>query len=237
MYAYLWEDLNGDSVITVSENELTTIAFNTVELDPNLGAAWVTVEMLDYIELEGQYVFTEDEVDIFVGPRFDGTESAFFGFDEGNDQTLQLEQLAESHVDYPYLFFTAWDDNTGVPTDEPTIFNNGMGGLFGGSLATALYVTPLANSTKEPLLENVKVNLYPNPATTQFTAEVELPAVSQFLEYSIRDAAGRQIFSTEKNKVQKDFASFNVSSLPAGQYYLLVRTENGAASFPLSIQR
>jgi hypothetical protein len=66
---------------------------------------------------------------------------------------------------------------------------------------------------------------------------VELPAVSQIMEYSIRDAAGRQIFSTQKSKVQNDIATFNVSTLPAGQYYLLVRTENGVASYPLSVQR
>ncbi len=235
VYAYLWDDINGDSVITVAENELTAIALNTVTLDPNLGSAWVTVELLDF-SLSGPYTITEDEVDIFVGPRFEGSESAFFGFDEGNDQTLQLEQLAVSHVDYPYLFFTAWDDND-VPTGEPSIFNNGMDGLFGGSLATALYVTPLETSTKEPVLENVTVKLYPNPAADQFTAEVELPAASKFLEYSIRDASGRQLFSTEKNNVQKDFATFNVSTLPTGQYYLLVRTENGVATYPLSVQR
>ena len=107
-----------------------------------------------------------------------------------------------------------------------------------GSVATAVHITPAgANAVQEPLLEDVSVNIFPNPATNRFTAEVALPGVSKYLEYSIRDASGRQLFRAKKDNVQNDKVEFNISALPTGQYFLMVRTENGVATYPVSVQR
>ncbi len=235
VYAFLWDDLNGDSLLT--SDEFTNVAFNIVELDENLDEQWVTVELLETEDFEGSYTVVDDEVNIFIGTRFEGSELVYFGFDENIDLTQYNDQaLFTTEMGFPYVQTSSWDADTGVPSDFG-LFNNGMGGTFLGGLSTALYVTPMANNTQEPLLEDIAVNIYPNPATDRFTTEVELPSVSKFIEYTVRDVAGRQLFTARKDNVQMDKAVFNVSALPAGQYYLMVRTENGVATYPVSVQR
>ncbi|MEZ4960337.1 MAG: PA domain-containing protein [Saprospiraceae bacterium] len=236
VYAFLWEDLNQDSMF--SSDEFTTVAFNTVDLDPSLDRQWVTVNLLDFISFNGPYTFDQDEVNLIIAPRFEGTETVFFGFDEGIDQTQRNDNnLFTSDLDIPYLQTNTWDPDSGAPGSFG-VFNNGMGGTTMGSVATAVHITPAgANAVQEPLLEDVSVNIYPNPATNRFTTEVALPGVSKYLEYSIRDASGRQLFRAKKDNVQNDKVEFNISALPTGQYFLMVRTENGVATYPVSVQR
>jgi hypothetical protein len=237
VYAWLWDDINGDSVAT--SDEFATVAFNTVDLDPNLDEQWVTTELLDFETFDGPYTIVDDNVRVFFGVRFEagGPEAAFIGFDEGISQTqLDDNELFGTYADIPYFQTNTWDPDTGVPGSFG-VFVDANNHYFGAALATALYVTPMASNTQEPLLENVTVNIYPNPAIDRFTAEVELPAASKFIEYTVRDASGRLLFNARRDNVQMDKAEFNVSALPAGQYFLMVRTENGVASYPVSVQR
>jgi hypothetical protein len=229
-YVYVWDDLDADGDAETAE--ITPVAISLVQFpDPTLTADYIKVPLVKFPDLEGTYSIPEDGMTFIVGLRYEGDEEVFFGVDEVYDQTAFVENLAQTDADLPYFWVSNWVD------DVPDLDNTFVFTDFWGSLSTALIINEDGSNSTAEELAGASINIYPNPVSSHFTAAVDLGEMSQQLGYSIRDAAGRLLFSVKKENLRLDKAEFDASSLPAGQYFLTVTTEKGSISKPFSVQR
>ena len=228
-YLYWWQDLNADGGATT--DELTIVAITDITFpDTSLTGDWVKTPVLDFSTFEEGYEIPLDDMDFFVGVRYEGAELVFFGFDENYDQTQYTNNFVTSDLQLPYIGVQTWDNNV------PNVSSQFLFTDFFGSSSAALIINQIGTPTNETVSEVASVNIFPNPATKGFTAEVELPEISSFVEYDIRDAAGRLIYTERKDNVSYDKAEFDATTLAAGQYFLVVRTEKGTTSQAFSVQ-
>lgn len=228
-YLYWWQDLNADGGATT--DELTIVAITDITFpDTSLTGDWVKTPVLDFSTFEEGYEIPLDDMDFFLGVRYEGAQLVFFGFDENYDQTQYTNNFVTSDIQLPYIGVQTWDNN--VPNVSSGFLFTG----FRGSSSAALIINQIGTPTNETVSGVASVNIFPNPATKGFTAEVELPEISSFVEYDIRDAVGRLIYRERKDNVSYDKAEFDATTLAAGQYFLVVRTEKGTTSQAFSVQ-
>lgn len=231
-YVYEWEDINEDTLVT--NDELTIVGYAPVEfVDTSATSAWVTAEIYDYLELEpGGYVIPGDNKHYFVGVRYEGTGIVFFGFDDEYSQTVALDNgLITRDFDLPYIVITSW--NNSVPDIEAGSIFTGVG----GAVATALYLNPYESPSIEVAPTNVAVTLSPNPANNQLVVESKLKSATGNITYTIRDNAGRMVYNSSKT-LNGDFdnTSFDVSKFAAGQYFIVITTDNGIKAERFTVQ-
>ncbi|MCB0521346.1 MAG: T9SS type A sorting domain-containing protein [Lewinellaceae bacterium] len=226
---YNWNDANGDGDAETDELEL--VALTPIEFpDPSLTATWMKVPLLKFPDIEGRYVIPQDDMTFIVGLRYNGPEEVFFGVDELYDQTTFVDNLALTDADLPYFWVSNWVD------DIPDVDNTFVFTDFWGSFSTSLVVNEAPLATEDVPLENATVSLFPNPANSRFSVAVDLGEMSSQLEYKIHDAAGRLLFTRQLANVQVDQSMFDATALPAGQYFLTVRTENGSLHKGFTVQ-
>ncbi|NJL76861.1 MAG: T9SS type A sorting domain-containing protein [Saprospiraceae bacterium] len=173
-----------------------------------------------------------------VGIRYRGEGIFRFGFDANKDAATynQLEQLngTFTELDLPYLGINEWVDDI-IPNVDAGFTFTGLS----SSLCVAVFVNEIETSTKDLLTANeFKMEIYPNPVSDELTTSLTLTERSTFVEYEITDATGRRIFNQRKNgALEFDKALFNVTALPAGQYFFTVRTEQGYTTQPFTVKR
>jgi hypothetical protein len=234
-YVYDWVDTNEDG--TMNNDEMTVVAFgsHTFAEDFVGTASWITIPLIDLEEFEPSYIIPEDNKVYVVGVRYQGADLVFFGFDENYDLTefINVKGATEdfTDADWPYIGINGWTD---IQPDVDAGF------LFTGlraSVSQALYVNKIETSVEDRKLgaETLQIKLFPNPANDYLVADVKLNAPTSYLEYHIFDANGRMLFSARNSGIAEDMATFNVSALPSGQYYLTVRTEQGHRSVPFIV--
>jgi Zn-dependent metalloprotease len=91
------------------------------------------------------------------------------------------------------------------------------------ALSTAVDVKPVVLGTE--LDENIKISLYPNPASDEL--KIELPAGVAFKEATFYTVSGLK--SMQANKLSAN-NSFNISQLSKGMYILKIETSHGSVS-------
>lgn len=231
-YVYEWEDANGDELVTNDEIEI--IGFAPVSFtDTSATSEWIKADIYDYLELEpGGYVIPDDNKRYFVGVRYEGPFLVFFGFDEGYNQTLAVNNFVDRDIDLPYIGINAWSNQ------KPDIE---AGFLFTGnraSVATALYLGEAPpSSDNEVAPSNVAVTLSPNPTSNQLVVESKLKSATGGITYTIRDNNGRMVYSSSKT-INNDYdkVSFNVSQYAAGQYFIVITTDQGIKAERFTVQ-
>jgi len=70
------------------------------------------------------------------------------------------------------------------------------------------------------------ISTYPNPATEFLNVSVKLEKAADKAYYSIVDGLGKTIKREVRENVKDDTYTFNVSDLPAGQYYLAINAND-----------
>ncbi len=95
-------------------------------------------------------------------------------------------------------------------------------------LSKNLYEAPTESIDRPNLFNDFQV--YPNPATDRVEVKVGFTKAVKTCAISVADAFGRQamapvLFSGVSSKIQ----SFNTAYLPAGQYYMVVATDEGTS--------
>ncbi len=228
---YGWNDLNGDG--DASNDELSYLAVGTMIFDAGetRSAAIARVALEDFNTGEFGFVIPEDNFGVFVGVRFSGTESTFFGFDEGIDFTCDNDLRTNAGIlnidNIPYLGITGYDPNSGVPDIDNAAFR--FTGLT-GPLAVSMVLSgdQFIVSNKELTENDAQIKVYPNPVTDKFQTEVVLKEATSKIVYSILDNTGKILFQQQDVNSGKDFkARFNVQNLSNGLYHLLVKTDKG----------
>ncbi len=75
----------------------------------------------------------------------------------------------------------------------------------------------------------VPFRLAPNPASTEINVTVELAEAGD-VQYLITDVSGRIVRMAANRNVQNEVATFNVSELSAGVYFVTVKTAKGSST-------
>ncbi|MFK7809387.1 MAG: PA domain-containing protein [Saprospiraceae bacterium] len=231
---YAWDDDDEDD--NAISDEITLVASGTYTFDDDAtNGEFFTVPIDDILSLEDGYVLSDD-TKIFVGLRYVGDASVFFGFD--NTKSFSFANDAgytdPTNTDLPYFFTTAALSGTGVPD-----FDGGLQ-IFGNSqdhLACGIYVNEFVSNITTLTDEEAKVELFPNPASEVLTSKVVLEELTSKLEYNIYDMQGRMIFSVVKNNIKEDINEFNIEQLPAGVYNLNITTDKGIKTERFNVQR
>lgn len=226
-FMYEWTDANSDG--GVGTDELALVAITDVTFsDPAATNEWVKVPVLDFNTFEEGLAVSGDGATYFVGVRYEGADLVFFGFDENFDQTLWSSFIAQSDLELPYIGVQGWVNN--IPdVDNGFIFT----GFFGSS-ATAVVVNSPNSAKDVEIVSNL--SMFPNPASERLTVEVELPALTSTLEYKIQSTGGQMVRYQKRSNVNYDKAEFDVTDLPSGQYFLILKTDNGSSARAFTVQ-
>lgn len=234
VYLYKWEDLNGDA--TSTNDEISIVGLQTVAIADSVTNAWVTTEIVNFATFETGYEISDGEI-LMAGVRYKGSNSTFFGFDEDMDYTQFLNyQTAQgitiNDADLPYIGVNAFQG-----TPEMADITNGF--LFGGvrgAVATALILSETTISTANTD-HQVGLDVFPNPASSEITAEILLEQAAREVEYRILDAQGRLLKTLQKEDITTDRVVFDVSDLTAGSYFFVVKSDKGTRSKAFTVQR
>lgn len=237
-YVYEWNDLNEDGSIANDEVEIAGIANFTFPESTTGTSAVLRLPVLDFLTFEEDgVVIAENNKDYIIGVRYTGEESVFFGFDLSYDYgqylNLQAETGALTDRDYGYLGINAWDNL--LPNFEAAFLFTDLT----ASVSTGVILTsPEVNTREVAGPEVFEMELFPNPVSERLQINLTIKERTSFVEYHILDAAGRLIFNARDTDVfETEQASFNVSQLPAGQYNLMVRTQQGIQTKPFIVKR
>lgn len=235
VFLYQWDDANEDG--NYSADEVNIAGFNLHEFGDNETAteAWITLPIEDFNFGGFGVPVPEDGATYVVGTQYQGTELVFFGFDEGVDleQYINVEEANQTYNDskLPYSQSTSF---TAFGADFDAI------GLFTDTWfcsSTALYVNPESVSVDQLSDDEAKVNLFPNPATSQIRVDVELSnQANEKISYQILDMQGRTIFVDQVRGVSKDNRKFEVSQLPSGTYELIITADAGMKSVSFIVE-
>jgi hypothetical protein len=77
------------------------------------------------------------------------------------------------------------------------------------------------------------MDIFPNPTAEKLTTNLTFKQSTSFVEYNIIAANGQVLLRELDNSVgQREQAEFNIEALPAGQYFLMIRTEQGVQTMP-----
>lgn len=235
-FLYGWEDLNADGAINNDEIELLALLDNVQYETPAAAASWIRARLLDIDDLDPMgYDIPGDDRVYFIGVRYEGDAQVFFGFDENQDLTQYLDFLGATatDLDLPYIGTNTFQ-TSGIASFEDGFLFTG----FRGSVATAVVVTQIPDNTDDLLSDDqLQLNVFPNPTANLLTADLKLAANADKIAYRIVDANGRMVFQAYKQNVQQDRVEFNVATLPAGQYFLVVSTGEGFARRAFTVQR
>ncbi len=236
---YKFTDSNGDQLVQPSERE--QVGANTYEITGNeMANAVLNIPMFDlnpsdplnpgpvplddnseYI-LMVQYTTDQDDDNIF----FEASEA--YDFSAGVWLTEQLANPRYSHV----LHIGGEEDFRLVPTADLSTTN------FGHDIVPLLRMNVNKMETNvEQLPADNSVKVYPNPASELLTVDIELVNASENVELKLIDLTGKVVDMRQYDQLQKANASFDVSQLPAGGYFLHINTEEGQRSQYFVVQR
>jgi PA domain/Secretion system C-terminal sorting domain len=237
VFLYEWNDTDLNNDLSADEfvaKAIQEVTFTVPGGYAGIKSAWVNVPLEDLTAGLGVKIPTDNKT-YFVGVRYTGDSTVFFGFDEDIDQTATIDLSPSVLVgtkDLGYFFTTTWDAN-----DLPDLTQLGTFTGTRGAFASALYVNKITTGIETQLPSNVSIRLMPNPVSDEMIAEVDLVENVISIEYTILDAAGRLV-SRSFNDVNSnlDKAVFNVSQLASGAYFLKVTTEKGSKTTAFQVK-
>lgn len=234
--AYLYRVADGDQNGSIATSEMEIVGFAPV----NLGGitetdTYVKSAFLGWPDLEEIGIDAEDGENYMVMVRYLGTESTFFGFDETRDLQSYMDINTSSDgvisdLELPYIVVDGFE-NTLPDMSTAALFANTRASV---AIALVLGETISSNTT---ILTNVEMNLFPNPSSAFLNVNVTFEDLSQEVEMHIIDMNGKLLSTRAFNGVKNVTDRFDVSNYAAGQYQLLIQTENGQAVRSFSVTK
>jgi len=112
------------------------------------------------------------------------------------------------------------------------------GGTFGTDIQPAIRLeiadNPIGVNTVEQFTSK-EIFLSPNPAISYIQLNVNLEEVAQDAQVQIMNAVGQRVFTANEGAIQNNSFTYDVTDLAAGQYFLVLKTEEGSATRPFSV--
>jgi hypothetical protein len=100
--------------------------------------------------------------------------------------------------------------------------------------AVAVFTSVFVNSTKDVVKDN-QLSVYPNPATSEITASLNLNSNVEKAYVKVIDAFGKQVYLQKLNNVQKAEVKVSIGNLAPGNYYMVLITGDSAVSRPFTV--
>lgn len=91
-------------------------------------------------------------------------------------------------------------------------------------------ITNTATSTEDLASLDNEFSVYPNPAKEEINLQLALQDQADNVVVRLMDLAGRTILQRDYQNIQREFLSYNVSSLPGGTYFIQVTTADGTGT-------
>jgi hypothetical protein len=110
-------------------------------------------------------------------------------------------------------------------------------GGFSSMVPTIRWNIKTIVDAKEPLLAANVVSVSPNPASEYLNVAFNFEATAKSVVVNVLDINGREVLNADFNNIQKETFNLDVTSLSAGIYNLMVRTENGVTTKSFIIQK
>ncbi|MDZ4680240.1 MAG: T9SS type A sorting domain-containing protein [Saprospiraceae bacterium] len=102
---------------------------------------------------------------------------------------------------------------------------------FGTDLVPVVRLnTGIIVGTKDPLNDNNRVDVYPNPVQDILNLDYDLEQTAANLSIRVMDITGKVVMERQYSQVKKDKIELNVKALAAGTYNVQLITENGTTS-------
>ena len=237
-YVYEWIDANGDGNLQNEEITLVGSSTYTFPTDYEASTSELTLPITDLLTQEETGItISNNDANFIIGVRYFGAEEISFGFDESHNyqqyQNLLMEDGTFTSHAYGHLLVTSWSDLLPDFEDGTTLLD----ARPGVAVSTGVTLTPLVSTKKLVGKDVFELSLFPSPATEVITTKINFKQDTDFAEYRITNANGKLIFITRDNNVlNKEQATFNVKTLPTGQYFMTVRTERGVQTVPFVVQ-
>lgn len=222
---YEWSgDLNGDGQAAGDELE-GPIAFNSYVFTGEETGPLVTIP----IDLDANFPALNDDTYYIIVVQF-----------APEDEDSDLFLSTTSDIDYSASnFYQDSVGNKAVPYVALDVSNVGEFSLVGFGLdnipVVRLSVGSATNNTVAQLPEN-SLAIMPSPANTQFQAIVNLETPAQEVTATLFSANGQVVETRNLSNIQQTTLDYNVSNLPAGNYYLRLQTEQGIRTLPVAVQ-
>ena len=219
-------DVNGDGAGDLSSSFIDDLGTGLISYNEYVLTGNEENDVLIHVPLTDLFsgspgIDLEAGVGYYVSLIYDGTAAG-----------LGICPRFSKSLDVPYAAFT------GYPT-TPLYFGQLFGGGWNGAkVIQRLHLesfTPLKTAEPKTLAES-KVIVTPNPASEFVNLELKLDEVNPSVAVSILDAQGSMVVASQVEKnIQNGVIRFNVNQLPAGTYYLWVRTAEGSVMKKLTV--
>jgi hypothetical protein len=204
-------DATGVTLDGADYADFTTIAFTsyTVDAATMAGNDTVVVELSPFV---GSAIDLVADGTYLITIQYDALNSA-----AGNASPPNY--LHTSPTNYEFV-------SSIVYTDQ--LYTGGWGGDWNPILRLHLdgFVSTVGTENVA-VLDNAKINVFPNPTTDFVTVDLELESISKNVEVKITDVNGRVLSTQNFSNVQNDKFTFDVKSYAAGNYFIRVQTEEG----------
>ncbi len=216
-------DDDGTIDLGTSFDDLTQVGFGVYTMTGNeQDGVLLDVEIGDF--LTGGPVTLEARHPYYVSLYYNGLEAGY-----GRD--IRFSNSLEE-----------WD-YTDYPTTAVSVGNGTALTFFGGGWVDADVIqrvqlegyVPGSSSVKPDLLADAQVLVNPNPATDVLRVNLKLEAVSEVVTLTLFDRQGRVVSVQKAQNVQEGQMTLQVQTLPAGTYFLWVRTADGQAMRKVSV--
>lgn len=227
---YQWFDLNEDGNADTDERVL--FSTNIYQIQGNENAVFpITIPLFDFdfdnppeVEAGGDYLLMAE----FIAP----------------DDLTDLELGASDALDYGAMILNSEQVGTpryasmlGInhPLEEEAYSSLGFGRDLVPVVRLNVNETPL--NAKEILSANNKISIFPNPASDMISVAIDLENVSKKVSINVFSAEGKLVRTEQFETLQKETIQLNVNDLNAGNYFLMMQTEDGYMSQKFTVQR
>lgn len=198
----------------------------------------VSILLYEIDEDDNPDEFTDEDVNIigFSSYEFENEENGdtvVVELLDFNDNELGVELQAGGE----YLLMLEYStDMRGVFSDFPTdydvatVIKDGgwfLGGFTGDGVVWARMRIRSLTNLNGPEIVDASINLFPNPATTQVNATIELEERTKQLQVNILNTYGQLIESRVFANAQRENLTVNTKNYPAGTYFLQIVTDEG----------
>ena len=227
---YRWEDQNGNNLAEANERGVSTatppITGAIIGNGTHTIAAGETdiVVQLENWDDDQLPVFLEDDahyivVCAFTSPAGSDTQIAI-GSTSGDDNNTDYAPMNFVQTEFGNPF---WNNFFGA---EAT-FDTELSGGFAWAPRIRMNIAELEVSTEEPLSEDNKINVFPNPASEMINLKLELTETFEEGIVKITDATGKVMNIQSYDNIQNELFTYDVSQYAAGTYFVQFVSEAG----------
>ncbi|GEM_PF-630739 len=224
---YKWNDLNEDGNCNPDERELVGINFYEIQGDET---PVIPVTVMLYT-LDDEYVMLESNTAYVLMLEYI------------TDTDTEVEFVASEDFDYGAMILNSiqlgaprYAGMLGINGDLTVETYSSLGFGWDFVPVVRLNVRPISTATNEPLLSNLKVLLSPNP--TSDLLQVSLPNSDHTqVELRLVSPQGKHLLVQQATLGNGQTTTLDLSTLPQGNYFLLIRTAEGITSQKVQIVR